>query len=183
MAERGARTCQPALAVRLCVCVLALLMLAPVADAQAPARAGATQTLAGARLWPARDYTRLTIEARVPLHWTLFTIESPERLVLDLDGVEPSAVTEGLPARVQKDDPWVRAIRVGRFRPGTLRVVLDLKAPVKASASLLEPVGDYGYRLVLDIYPAVADDPLLAFLADHERQREPSPAAETVAPA
>lgn len=162
-----------------------LMLGLPSAQAQNPARAAAGQTLAGARLWPAQEYTRLTIEAKAPLHWTLFSIEAPERLVLDLDGVEPSPVTEGLAARVQKDDPWVRAIRVGRFRPGTLRVVLDLKAPVKASASLLEPVGDYGYRLVLDIYPVVQDDPLLAFLADSARQksadRPATPAAATAA--
>lgn len=158
------------------------------ASTPAPSRAASGQLLAGARLWPARDYTRLAIEAKAPLHWTLFSIESPERLVLDLEGVEPGPVTDALPAKVQKDDPWVRAIRVGRFRPGTLRVVLDLKAPVKASASLLDPVGDYGYRLVLDIYPAVPEDPLLALLAENARQKgegqagEGAPASGTAAP-
>lgn len=158
--------------------LLALALVAP-AHGQGAARAGSV-TLAGARLWPAHDYTRLTIEAKGPLHWNLFSVESPDRLVLDLDGVEPSAVTEGLPARVQKDDPWVRAIRVGRFRPGVLRVVLDLKSPVKASATLLEPVGDYGYRLMLDIYPeasAARDDPLAGFLTENGRQKDGAAAA------
>jgi len=161
------------------LCVVAALA-AGTLPAQVPPRPGGI-VLADARLWPARDYTRLTIEAKTPLHWTLFSIEAPERLVLDLEGVEPSTVTEALPARVRSDDPWVRAIRVGRFRPGTLRVVLDLKAPVKASAALLDPVGTYGYRLVLDIYPAQlapadVDDPLLAFLNGNARTRAPQQA-------
>lgn len=121
-------------------------------------------SLTGARLWPAHDYTRLTLEARGPIKWNLFAIDSPDRLVLDLEGIEPNAVTEGLASRVKGDDPWVRAIRVGRFKPGTLRIVLDLKAQVKPSASLLDPAGDYGYRLMLDIYPAETDDPLLNLL-------------------
>jgi len=125
-------------------------------------------SLTGARIWPAQDYTRLTFEARGPLRWNVFTVDSPDRLVLDLEGIEPNAVTEGLSGRVRSDDPWVKSIRVGRFKPGILRIVLDLKAAVKPSSSLLEPIGDYGYRLVLDIYPAEGQDPLLALLQSRE---------------
>jgi N-acetylmuramoyl-L-alanine amidase len=171
------------------ILLLVASLLAPAVpaqtSAQSPARTGSI-VLAGARLWPARDYTRLTLEAKAPLHWTLFSIESPERLVLDLDGVEPGPATEALAGRVRGDDPWVRAIRVGRFRPGTLRIVLDLKAPVKASASLLEPIGEYGFRLVLDIYPAEPAepaDPLLALLQENARQKngQPQPATDAMA--
>ncbi len=146
---------------------------------------GRPAQLAGARLWPAKDYTRLTLEARTPLRWTLFTVESPDRLVLDLEGIDPSTVTEALPAKVRADDPWVRAIRVGRFKPGILRVVLDLKAAVKASTSLLEPVGDYGYRLVVDIYPAAEGDPLMALLDSHDAllARAARPATDAAASA
>jgi len=121
-------------------------------------------TLVGARLWPAHDYTRLTLEARVPIRWNLFVIDAPDRLVLDLEGIETNAVMDSLASRVKGDDPWVRSIRVGRFKPGTMRIVLDLKSPVKPLTSLLEPVGDYGYRLVLDIYPVEGSDPILALL-------------------
>jgi len=120
--------------------------------------------LVGARLWPAQDYTRLTLEARSPIRWNLFAIDAPDRLVLDLEGIEPNAVTDSLASRVKGDDPWVKAIRVGRFKPGTLRIVLDLKAAVKPSTSLLEPAGEYGYRLVLDIYPAEGTDSLMMLL-------------------
>lgn len=124
----------------------------------------ALPTLVGARLWPAHDYTRLTLEARVPIRWNLFVIDAPDRLVLDLEGIETNAVMDSLASRVKGDDPWVRSIRVGRFKPGTMRIVLDLKSPVKPLTSLLEPVGDYGYRLVLDIYPVEGSDPILALL-------------------
>jgi len=125
-------------------------------------------TLVGARLWPAHDYTRLTLEARAPIRWNLFVIDSPDRLVLDLEGIEPNVVLDNIASRVRGDDPWVRSIRVGRFKPGTMRIVLDLKSPVKPLATLLEPAGDYGYRLVLDIYPAEGSDPILALLASKQ---------------
>jgi N-acetylmuramoyl-L-alanine amidase len=125
----------------------------------------------GARLWPAHDYTRLTLEARGPIRWNLFAIDSPDRLVLDIEGIEPNPVTDSLASRVKGDDPWIRSIRVGRFKPGTLRMVLDLKAPVKPSASLLEPAGDYGYRLVLDIYPQETNDPLLTLLESKDNPK------------
>ena len=131
-------------------------------------------TLVGARLWPAHDYTRLTLEARAPIRWNLFVIDSPDRLVLDLEGIEPNVVLDNIASRVRGDDPWVRSIRVGRFKPGTMRIVLDLKSPVKPLATLLEPAGDYVYRLVLDIYPAEGSDPILALLASKQSESKQS---------
>lgn len=125
--------------------------------------------LTGARIWPAQDYSRLTLESKVPMTWTLFTIDSPDRLVLDLEGMDLNPVSEGLSSKVKADDPWIKSIRVGRFKPGVMRIVLDLKAPVKPSASLLEPVGDYGYRLILDVYPAEPVDPLQALIDGKEK--------------
>ncbi|MDE2342368.1 MAG: N-acetylmuramoyl-L-alanine amidase [Betaproteobacteria bacterium] len=116
------------------------------------------------RLWPAEEYTRVTFEAHSGIHSSLFAIENPERLVLDLEGVDSSPALKSMTGLLKTDDPYIKGIRVGRFKPGVLRVVFDLKAKVKASASLLQPVGEYGYRLILDIYPETPADPLMAFL-------------------
>jgi N-acetylmuramoyl-L-alanine amidase len=139
--------------------------------------------VSAARVWPAPEYTRLTLESASPIRYSLSTISNPDRVVLDLEGVEHGAELEGLPARIHPDDPYVQALRIGRFKPTVLRLVLDLKTEVQPQAFVLKPVGDYGYRLVLDVYPLVPPDPLMALLDEHGRgtatpsQPQPDPDA------
>lgn len=162
--------------------LLCLAALAAVLPPTAHAQNGTPIT--AARVWPAQDYTRITLETRAPLQHKLFALQNPERLVLDLDNVD-IATLAGLADKITADDPYVKGVRVGRFRPGTVRLVFDLKAEVKPQAFTLEPIGDYGHRLVLDIYPLVPPDPLMAFLDRIEAQRAAGgePAASSSAPA
>jgi len=142
----------------------------------APAHAAGIQ-ITSARVWPAADYTRVTFESQAPILHKLFSLDNPERLVLDLDNVDITATLNGLAGKIGANDPYVQSVRIGRFKPGTVRLVFDLKAKAKPQAFTLAPVGDYGHRLVLDIYPLEPPDPLLAFLDKHQSQRET--AAET----
>ncbi len=135
------------------------------------------------RIWPAKDYTRVTIESRNEIRYTLFTVNNPDRLVVDLEGVEMSAVLAELNNKVTSDDPYVARLRVALNRPRVTRIVLDLKAPVNAQAFTLKPVADYGHRLVLDLYPLVAPDPLLALLQEEATKRYAAPPAQAPAPA
>jgi len=130
--------------------------------AASPAIAG--EVVASARIWPARDYTRLTLESKAPLKFHLFSLAHPDRLVLDLQGVEPGAALNSLEGKVSSDDPYIGKLRVARNRPGVVRLVLDLKSEVKPQVFTLKPIGEYGYRLVLDVYPRVAEDPLLTLI-------------------
>ena len=116
------------------------------------------------RIWPAKDYTRVTFESRSEIRFQLFAVKDPERLVLDLEGVDYSPALAELQGKVAEGDPYIDKLRVGRNRPGVLRVVLDLKAEVKPQVFTLKPVGEYGHRLVLDIYPTVPPDPLAALI-------------------
>jgi len=141
-----------------------------------PAHAAGVQ-ITSARVWPAADYTRVTFESQAPILHKLFSLDNPERLVLDLDNVDITATLNGLAGKIGANDPYVQSVRIGRFKPGTVRLVFDLKAKAKPQAFTLAPVGDYGHRLVLDIYPLEPPDPLLAFLDKHQSQRET--AAET----
>jgi N-acetylmuramoyl-L-alanine amidase len=127
--------------------------------------------ITAARVWPARDYTRITLESGAPIAHNVFSIKDPERLVLDLEGIEITIALTQLADRIAADDPYIKAVRIGRYKPGTVRLVLDLKAEVKPQAFILAPVGDYGHRLVLDLYPLVPPDPLLAFLEKAESKR------------
>src|SRR5258706_13655833 len=129
-----------------------------------PMTAVAAVQVAGARVWPAEEYTRVTFEAASGLRHELLSLKDPERLVLDLMDVDLNDNLRALPAKISADDPYIRGVRIGRFKPDVLRVVFDLKTEVKASAFALPPVASYGHRLVLDIYPATPRDPMMAML-------------------
>ena len=134
------------------------------------------QQVVAARVWPATDYTRVTLESNQQLRYTLLSLKNPERLVLDLEGTEPSPSLAELNGKITADDPYIEKLRVARNRPGVMRVVLDLKTEVRAQAFTLKPIAEYGHRLVLDIYPMVAPDPLLALLLGEGANRVPAPA-------
>lgn len=127
-----------------------------------PSAVRAALAVNSARIWPAEDYTRITLESGAPVRHTLFALSDPERLVLDLEDVDLSPALLALPDKVGASDPYIRAIRVGRFKPGVVRIVLDLKKQVTPQIFSLKPVADYGYRLVLDVYPVAPPDPLMA---------------------
>jgi len=137
--------------------------------------------IASARLWPAQEYTRVIFEAKAPIEHQLVMLRDPDRLVLDLARIEPSPELAELPSRVQSSDPYVAAIRVGTPSGGFLRVVLDLKAAARPQVFSLPPVAEYGYRLVVDLYPVVPVDPLMALLA-REQRPETGIAPQSVTP-
>jgi N-acetylmuramoyl-L-alanine amidase len=126
-------------------------------------------SVASARLWPAQEYTRLIIESRSAVAYQFLAMRNPERLVLDLEGIDLNAEILALPLHVRPDDPYIDSIRVSQFRPGVLRIVLDLKAQVNPQLFALSPVAEYGHRVVLDLYPLTPPDPLMALLEETER--------------
>ena len=120
------------------------------------------------RVWPSADYTRVTIELDAPLKFSQFTIKNPDRLVVDLEGIEFNSVLEGLSDKVMADDPNIKLLRAGRFKPGVVRLVMELKNEVKPQVFELPPIGEYGHRLVLDVYPLEPPDPLLQLLEKND---------------
>jgi N-acetylmuramoyl-L-alanine amidase len=130
------------------------------------------------RLWPARDYTRLTIESKRELRFTVFGLKDPERLVLDLEIDEIGSALAELQGKVNADDPHLAGVRVGRNRPGVIRLVLDLKSEAKPQVFTLPPIADYGHRLVLDVYPVVPVDPLAALIEEYEKRDRADEAKE-----
>ncbi len=117
--------------------------------------AGADSSITGIRYWPSEDYSRLTVESPDPIRYKLFTLNNPQRLVIDLEGVTPPAMAS-LADKIGTNDPWIAKLRYAENRPGVLRLVLDLRDEVKPTVFTLKPVGSYGNRLVLDVYPAHA---------------------------
>ncbi|MGP1685145.1 MAG: N-acetylmuramoyl-L-alanine amidase, partial [Giesbergeria sp.] len=130
--------------------------------------AGAAERIAAVRVWPAQDYTRITIEAERPIRHELLLVKNPDRLVLDLEGVDFGSVQREIADKILPGDPYIGQMRAGRYKPGVVRLVLDLKTEVRPQIFMLKPVGDYGHRLVLDVYPLVPVDPLMALLQKSE---------------
>lgn len=138
--------------------------------------ANAASRVDSARIWPAQDYTRLTFESKQPIQQSLLVIEHPDRLVLDLDDVELDDALKALPSKVGQGDPYIKAIRIGRFKPGVIRIVLDLKTKVSPQIFSLKPIADYGNRLVLDIYPK--QDALMSLLSKPQEKPDSNPPPE-----
>jgi len=125
-------------------------------------------TLLAVRVWPASDYSRLTLEHDGPLKFTHFMVRdtSPVRLVVDIEEMELTPKLKEIVGKVQADDPYIALVRVGQNRPKVVRLVIELKEDVKPQVFSLEPVGPYQRRLVLDLYPVNPPDPLLALLRE-----------------
>ena len=116
------------------------------------------------RVWPSRDYTRVTLELDAPLKYTHQLIKDPDRLVLDLEDLVLTGKLRDIVAQIAANDPFIGSVRAGQFKARVVRLVFDLKTEIKPQVFALKPVGEYGHRLVLDLYPATPPDPLLAFM-------------------
>ena len=139
-------------------CTLLLLPLVP-----GLARAA---TIVAVRTWPADEYTRVTLEMDTELKAEHFTLDNPHRLVVDIEGVQLSTAINDLVSKIRPNDPYISAVRVGQNRPNVVRLVFDLKQDVAPQVFTLKPIGEYKYRLVLDLYPKIAQDPLMALLKE-----------------
>ena len=124
------------------------------------------------RLWPASDYTRVTIESDAPLAARHFMAEDPPRLVIDIDGLELSPALRELVGKVRADDPYIAGMRIGQNLPRVVRLVMDLKQATAPQLFTLAPVAAYQHRLVFDLYPTQEHDPLLALIRDKEQAED-----------
>ena len=118
----------------------------------------------GVRVWPSEDYTRVTLESDTPLPITQQILTNPDRLVVDVQGLELNPTLKDLVAKVKPNDPYISQVRVGQFQPGVVRLVFDLKEPIKPQLFTLDPIGEYNYRMVFDLYPTTPPDPLMALV-------------------
>ena len=117
--------------------------------------------LMAVRIWPAEDYTRVTLESDEVLKVSHQLLTNPHRLVVDVEGLELNNTIKELVAKVNSNDPYIAQVRVGQFQPKVVRLVFDLKESIQPQLFTLDPVGSYQNRLVFDLYPTVANDPLM----------------------
>jgi N-acetylmuramoyl-L-alanine amidase len=124
------------------------------------------------RVWPAEDYTRVTIESDVALKATHQLIKDPDRLMVDIDGLDLSPTLRELVAKITPNDPYIRQVRVGQNRPSVVRLVFDLKESVNPQVFTLLPIAGYRNRLVFDLYPTNPPDPLMQLVQATEAKQE-----------
>ena len=139
-------------------------------------QAGAAAIVA-VRMWPAPDYTRITIESDTALQATPFFVADPPRLAVDIEGIQLSTALRDLVGHVSPEDPNVAGIRVAQNAPNVVRIVIDLKRPITPQVFQLTPVAAYQHRLVLDLYPTVPRDPLEELIAQRLRELDQAQAA------
>ena len=135
-------------------------------------------SIVAVRLWPAEDYTRVTIESDTALKATHRMVGSPPRLAVDIDGLDLNPTLRELVAKVRSDDPNIAGIRVGQNAPGVVRLVIDLKHEIKPQVFTLAPVAAYKHRLVFDLFPANPPDPLEQLIAERMKDLGASPAPD-----
>ncbi|MFZ9264133.1 MAG: N-acetylmuramoyl-L-alanine amidase [Polynucleobacter sp.] len=150
-------------------------LLKKIAQASALVVLGPTQLAFGAkllavRMWPAEDYTRVTLESDEVLKVSHQLLTNPHRLVVDVEGLELTNTLKELVAKVKSNDPYVSQVRVGQFQPKVVRLVFDLKESIQPQLFSLEPVGSYQNRLVFDLYPTVANDPLMELVRNSSKK-------------
>jgi N-acetylmuramoyl-L-alanine amidase len=131
------------------------------------------------RVWPAPDYTRITLENDSKLKATHFLIKDPHRLVVDIEGVDLDLQLKSLIAKIDSNDPYIAQVRIAQNRPGVVRLVFDLKDEIHPQVFTLEPVGEYKHRLIFDLYPANARDPIAELL---QKKIAPTPSEEKKKP-
>lgn len=134
-------------------------------------------TIMAVRVWPAKDYSRVTIESDAGLKTKYYFIAEPPRLAVDIEGIDLIPALRELVAKVKPDDPNISGIRVGQNAPGVVRLVVELKQPMMPQVFSLQPVAAYQHRLVFDLYPTQVADPLQALIAERLKDRSQIPAA------
>ena len=130
------------------------------------------------RIWPAPEYSRITIESDTKLATKVFSLGPPDRLVVDIAGIDLNATMRALNGKVRSDDPNIAGLRIGQFAPNVVRVVIDLKQSINPEVLTLAPTAPYQHRLVFDLFPTRAADPLEALIGDRMRDAERLPAPE-----
>ncbi|HSW18951.1 MAG TPA: N-acetylmuramoyl-L-alanine amidase [Ramlibacter sp.] len=138
-------------------------------------------TIVAVRVWPANDYTRVTIESDGRLQSRQLVVGNPPRLAVDIEGIQLNPALRELVGKIRPDDPFINGLRVGEFAPEVVRIVFDLKQTVLPQVFSLAPVAAYRHRLVLDLYPEQPIDPMEALIAERLRDAPASAPAPAFA--
>jgi len=144
-------------------------------------------TIFNVRIWPAPDYSRVTIESDAPLVVTHSFMADPPRLAVDIQGIALNPALKELVGKLRADDPNIADIRISQYAVNVVRLVLELKQAMRPQVFSLAPVAAYRHRLVFDLYPEAEPDPLDALINQRlglgDKRSDKPPAAPIAAAA
>lgn len=126
-----------------------LIIVAFITAAVASPAALAGSTVEGVRVWEGPDSTRIVFDLSAPVDHSIFSLENPDRIVVDLADAR-LARSLVMPESGQR----IAQIRSAPRERTDLRVVFDLSEKLKPKSFLVKPNGEYGHRLVLDLETA-----------------------------
>ncbi|MBC7756587.1 MAG: N-acetylmuramoyl-L-alanine amidase [Bdellovibrio sp.] len=132
----------------------------------------ASNTVTAARVWPAQEYTRIAFESTSAMKYQLIILKNPDRLVLDIEDIDLNSALKTLSDKILSGDPYIKQVRVAKYKPNVVRIAVDLKGEVKSNLFALAPAGEYKNRLVLDIYPL--QDELMSLLDKKINKPDPN---------
>jgi N-acetylmuramoyl-L-alanine amidase len=138
--------------------LLSVLVLAAVPSYSA--------TVEDVRVWRAPDHTRVVLDLSGPVTHKVMTLESPTRIVVDIDSAKMRADLTGLDFQ---DSPVFR-VRSGVKDKTGLRVVLDVNSSVKPRSFLLPKNDQYRDRLVVDLYDRKQKNQVVKHVNDKNRR-------------
>lgn len=142
----------------------ALQTLAALVAGGAASLACAGPRVLAVRAWPGKESTRITIESDAELRFFVSSLANPDRAVVDISDVQADAAFQKALETLKNDTGVLSRARIGQYRADTARLVLELKSHAESAAFALPPVGPYNHRLVIDLTPTDAGDPIAAFL-------------------
>jgi len=132
---------------------------------QEPACAG---EIRGVRVWAGPDKTRAVLDLNSTADYRLFHLQNPDRVVIDIKNAHLSGVV----FLDQRHSGVISQVRHARQSGGSIRIVFDLTTAAKARSFLLEPAGEYGHRLVIDLFPTAQADSADSVKSASDYQRE-----------
>jgi len=107
-----------------------------------------TVTVDGIRVWAAPESTRVVFDISGPVKHKLFTLTGPDRTVIDIKNSRIVKINN----QPKSQDNYLKGIRSATRNKNDLRIVLDLKKPIKYKIFQLQPNKRYGHRLVIDLF-------------------------------
>ena len=139
----------------------------------------AINSIKATRVWPAPDYTRITIESNSKINNDQMMLQNPERIVIDLKEIQLNSALKQLTSQVKSNDPNIKKIRIGQFNKRVTRVVIDLKNSARVKIFSLSPIAPYQHRLVIDVYPNEKDS-IAILLKKIEEMKKPVTEVENI---
>lgn len=126
-----------------CWCILLAILLV------LPGRADAGQGVSAAGFTRSNQEAQLFLEFPAQGKHKVFTLEAPNRIVVDLEGVAISSALQALPAQLAANDATLAGIRIGRFKTDVTRIVLDIKTALPTYRVAHRALSDQTQRLSL----------------------------------